>query len=489
MNTRFWVFTTYFAEGFPYTIIRTLSSLFFRDVGMSLQAVGVTSIFGLPWVVKFFWGPLIDAYGSKRAWLLATEGLIVLVLAGVAMISTVPAAVWAAVLIFFIGSIIAATHDIAIDGYYMEVLDNEGQARYVGYRVMSYRIAMMTGTGVVATAGALYGWPAAFSLALAVMAGLFLLHRLILPATASNGPPIGGALGRFFRRHAVAIFAVSAACALLTVGLRSAAWQRARTAVPLLRHLTVPAAIGLLLFCGLVAVYLLRHKIKAAVLKDPESFYARSFLSFMDREGIGAILAFILLIRTGEYMLSAMYSPFMVDLGLKAHYGWISAGIGLPASIGGALAGGALIARYGMRRMTLPFLFLQNVSNLVYMGLALSLAPMLAVNTGNPHPVPLGTARLAAVAAVHGFDQFAGGLGTAVLMTFLMRICRPRYQAAHYAIGTGLMSVSGLYAGVASGFIAAWCGYGYFFGISFLASLPGMVVLKWVRLEDGTEEI
>ncbi len=35
----------------------------------------------------------------------------------------------------------AATHDMAIDGYYMEALDEKGQARFVGYRVMAYRIA------------------------------------------------------------------------------------------------------------------------------------------------------------------------------------------------------------------------------------------------------------------------------------------------------------------------------------------------------------
>ena len=58
------------------------------------------------------------------------------------------------------------------------------------------------------------------------------------------------------------------------------------------------------------------------------------------------------------------------------------------------------------------------------------------------------------VVCVHAFDQFAGGLGTAVLISFSMRACSERFKAAHFAIGTGLMNVSGVLAGVAIDFLA-----------------------------------
>ena len=194
----------------------------------------------------------------------------------------------------------------------------------------------------------------------------------------------------------------------------------------------------------------------------------------MDREHIGLILTCIIFLRTGEFLLSAMVAPFMVDTGIKLHYGWMQAAVGLPASIAGAMLGGWCISRLTLKRVLLPFLLAQNGSNLVYMVLAFSLQRFILVNTGNADPLPIGSFNLAAVAAVQGFDQFAGGLGTAVLMTFLMRICGGEFAAAHYAIGSGLMSISGLFTGVASGFLAARFGYGYFFGISFLVSMPGM---------------
>ena len=84
------------------------------------------------------------------------------------------------------------------------------------------------------------------------------------------------------------------------------------------------------------------------------------------------------------------------------------------------------------------------------------------------------------MALVHAFDQFAGGLGTSVLVTFLMRTCLPDFKAAHFAVGTGLMNLSGVLAGVAGGFLAEGLGYGYFFGISFLASIPGMALIPLV---------
>jgi len=50
------------------------------------------------------------------------------------------------------------------------------------------------------------------------------------------------------------------------------------------------------------------------------------------------------------------------------------------------------------------------------------------------------------------------------------------------------MSLSGLYAGVLIGFLAAWAGYGYFFGISFLLSLPGMGLIFFIPLTENQQK-
>ena len=480
-----WAFTTYFAEGFPYTIIRTISSVFFRDRGVSLEAIGLTSLFGLPWVLKFLWGPYLDEFGTKRKWLLIMQGLLVVMIAITAFLSPLTWAIPAIATILFISSFVAATHDIAIDGFYMEVLDQNDQAKFVGYRVMAYRIAMMTGTGIIVTVGTTIGWFQAFACASCLMAVLFIFHLYFLPDNETEQHSIKQLMAGKNKTNFILYFLTGA---LLVTGLRlmlnSKLWLNFQEAQPLFAKINISSAIGILLFASLVLITIFRNKIKKQILRKPDEFYAKAFLSFMDRDKIGAILAFIIMIRTGEFMLSSMAAPFMVDLGIKVHYGWISGGVGLPCSIIGAMFGGWLIGRYSLKKMTFPFLLAQNITNIIYMFLALGLVKFIEINTGNNNPVLIGSSNIIIVALVHGFDQFAGGLGTAVLMTYLMRICNQDFKAAHYAIGTGLMSVSGLYAGVMSGFLASWVGYGYFFGLSFIMSIPGMIMIFYIPFFD-----
>jgi PAT family beta-lactamase induction signal transducer AmpG len=122
------------------------------------------------------------------------------------------------------------------------------------------------------------------------------------------------------------------------------------------------------------------------------------------------------------------------------------------------------------------------------MFLALNLHRFVLMNTGAEVPTPIGHLNLFLVASVHAFDQFAGGLGTSVLITFLMRTCLTEFKAAHFAIGSGLMNIGGVFSGVVSGFLAEWLGYGYFFGVSFLASLPGMALIAFVPFLESKDE-
>ncbi len=480
-----WAFTTYFCEGLPYSIIRTVSTVFFRDNGVSLEGIGLTSLFGLPWTLKFFWAPHIDRYGSKRQWLLIMQVLLAGLLLIAAALAPLPQATPLIGMLFLAGSFLAATHDIAIDGYYLETLDTREQARFIGYRVMAYRIAMMAGAGVIATIGTTKGWPLAFGGSALILALFSAYHLRYLPQGETARLPLTLLLpkpktGRLLR------LACGAALAVIAVRLydQTILAQGVLLLPVFLHKINLAGLIGMLLVCGLIIIGVQRKKIEQWLHRKGTPFFSEAFFSFMDRDKIGSILAFIVLIRTGEYMLSSMVAPFMVDLGIKRHYGWISGGVGLPFSIIGAMLGGWLISKYSLRKMIWPLLLAQNFTNLTYMFLALKLEAFILLNTGNPDPAAIGAANLLMVAGIHAFDQFAGGLGTAVLMIFLMRLCQPRFKAAHYAIGTGLMSFSGLYAGVLSGFLAAWAGYGYFFGISFLLSLPAMGLILFIPMAE-----
>ena len=477
-----WTFTTYFTEGFPYGMIRSVFFDFFRDMKGSLESIGLlSSLFQLPWTLKFLWGPWVDEYSTKRRWLLTMQTILLVMLVVAAFIVPLAGSLLLIPALFFIGSFIAATHDIAIDGYYMEALDKDGQAKFVGYRVMAFRVAWMVGTGGIVTIGFVIGWFVAF-LAAAIIFGMFLFyHHLFLREVEVVRKKIKAL---FLRALHLKPLLFLAGLILVVIAVRyffqSPFYSRLEEHLPFLKKIQLAHLVALLLLVALVLVGVFRGRIKSLFLKDPESHYGKAFIYFMDREKIGIILSFIILLRVGEWTLTTMASPFLIDMGIKVHKGWISAAVGLPASIVGAMWGGGMISRFTLKRVMWPFILAQNITNLLYMGLALHLSYFIAINTGAAEPVGIGIGNLLLVAATHGFDQFAGGLGTAVLQTYLMRICHKEFKAAHYAIGSALMNVSNLFSAPFSGIIAGWLGYAWLFGLSFVFSIPAMLLIPFL---------
>ncbi|MCU0286244.1 MAG: MFS transporter [Acidobacteria bacterium] len=475
-----WTFSTYFTEGFPYILIRTVSTVFFRDMKVSLESIGLVNFFSIPWILKFLWGPQVDEYSTKRKWMLTMQALFMVVLVAVALVVPLKNNVQLIAALFFIGAFIAATNDVAIDGYYMEALDKAGQAKFVGYRTMAYRVAMSTGTLVIVTVGTRWGWFAAF-LTAAVIFGLFFLFNLFfLKDVEPQKKSIKVLILRGLKLKTFLLL-IGTIYVIITIRyfFQSPFYNDITNRIPLLKNIYFSHWVALLLLLGLVLIGIFRKRIKAFITRDPDSFYGKSFVYFMEREKISTILFFIILLRLGEWTLATMVAPFFVDLGIKVHYGWISFA-GMPASIAGAMLGGWMISRFTLKRVIWPFILAQNFTNIIYMALAIHVSSFLKINTGAAVPISIGTVNLILAAGVHAFDQFAGGLGTAVLTTYVMRICHPEFKAAHYAIGSGLWNISAIFAGVFGGLVAGWLGYAWLFGLSFFISIPAMILIRFL---------
>jgi len=503
-----WVGSIYFAEGFPYTIIRIVSSIFFRDRGVSLENIGLTSLYGLPWTLKFLWGPYIDEYSTKRNWLLSSEVIFAFILLVTSLLSPLDNALFLIGMLFFVGAFVSATHDIAIDGFYMEALDNKEQEKFIGYRILAYRISMMFGQGVIVTVGTFYNWFYAFFLSFWVFALLFVFHFKVLPKKEKAKNKfrellpflknflIIPALIKAYRNKKTDelkligfIYALIGFIIWFKYFLKSKYYINLSKSYFIFKKLSYARWIGLFILLFLVLLLFFKNKLKQKITDSKEGFYAESFFKFIDREKIGLAIAFIIFVRTGEFMLHAMTGTFFVDLGIKKHIGWITSAIGLPASIFGALLGGWIISRYGFKKSSFWLLLIQNITNLGYMWLAWRFKDFLAINTGNLNPVSIGKLNVFFVAFVNGFEQFSAGLGTAVLTTYLLRLCMKGYKTSHFALGTGLMSVSGIIVGIAGGIITNETGYEVFFLISFLASIPGMILLYFAPLYKESNSV
>src|SRR5438477_11498486 len=183
--TALWATTTYFAEGLPYSIVHQISSQFFTAAGASLQAIGLTSLYGLAWNLKFLWSPFVDTISTKKNWLVCLELLLAVVVAFLFWPSMNFDLTFAAK-IFLVIAFIAATHDIAIDGYYIQSLNDAEQAAFSGLRVAAYRVALLVGNGALVVLAGKVSWQACFLTAAGILGVLAVWHHLVLPKAPAN---------------------------------------------------------------------------------------------------------------------------------------------------------------------------------------------------------------------------------------------------------------------------------------------------------------
>lgn len=149
-NPWLWVPSLYFAEGIPYVVVMTVSVIMYKRLGISNTEIALyTSWLYLPWVIKPLWSPLVDMLRTKRLWIVIMQLMIGAGLGGVAL--SIPGADYFkyTLAFFWLLAFSSATHDIAADGFYMLGLSKHDQAWFVGVRSTFYRLAMITGQGLL----------------------------------------------------------------------------------------------------------------------------------------------------------------------------------------------------------------------------------------------------------------------------------------------------------------------------------------------------
>ncbi len=145
-----WVPTLYFAQGLPYALVVTVSVIMYKKLGFSNSDLGLyTSLLYIPWVIKPLWSPFVDLKSTKRNWFLGMQ-----LLASVALLAiglTLPTNIFfvTSLACFWMVAFASATNDIATDGYYMIGLTEEKQSFFVGLRSVFYKLANVTGQGLL----------------------------------------------------------------------------------------------------------------------------------------------------------------------------------------------------------------------------------------------------------------------------------------------------------------------------------------------------
>lgn len=294
-----WIPSLYFAQGIPYVVAMTLSTVLYKNLGISNTEIALyTSWLYLPWVIKPLWSPFVDLFRTKRFWIVTLQFVIGVAFALVAFTLPGPKFFQLSLAVFWLMAFSSATHDIAADGFYLLAMPQGEQAAFVGVRSTFYRMATLTaqgamvylaGTWEVATGSVERAWMMVFGLLAIVFIAVAVYHLFLLPKPESDRPTTEG------------------------------------------QEIT-------------------------------REFFA-VFVEFLRKPGIGTILAMLLLYRLAESQALKLLSPFLLDkrgaggLGLSTQaVGIVYGTVGIVALTVGGLVGGWIISRFGLKRLLWPMI-------------------------------------------------------------------------------------------------------------------------------------
>lgn len=380
-----------FLSGLPLALTAGTLQAWLTVEGVDLKTIGIFTLVGLPYTLKFLWAPVIDRLvppwlGRRRGWMLMTQLCVALGL--VLMASTSPRyqpellAAFALLVAF-----LSASLDIVFDAYRTDTLEPQERGFGAAVWVNGYRIALLVaGAGALVVADVV-GWQMTYLLlAVIMLAGAIAIFLSPEPGRIAAAPQtmaeaVGAPLKEFFAR---------------------------------------PHALG---FLGVIVLY-----------------------------------------KLGDAFASALQTAFLIgELGFSSgEVGYVK-GLGILATLLGALGGGLLMARVGLVQSLLTFGVLQAISNLGFVVLAWA-----------------GKSSALLVAAVL-IENVTGGMGTAAFVALVMSLCDPRYTATQFALLSSLEALGRVFAGRPSADLVALVGWAQFFLLTFVVALPGLWAVWLVR--------
>ncbi len=139
-----------FASGLPLLLTGSLLQAWMKESGLNLATIGLFSLVGLPYTLKFLWAPLCDgltplSLGRRRGWLIIAQGALVmaLLLLSFSHVEHPLTVALAALAVSFF----SATQDVVIDAYRREILADEEQGLGAALAVNGYRVGMLLAGG------------------------------------------------------------------------------------------------------------------------------------------------------------------------------------------------------------------------------------------------------------------------------------------------------------------------------------------------------
>ncbi|MBQ3945491.1 MAG: MFS transporter, partial [Alphaproteobacteria bacterium] len=189
-----WLPSLNFVRGLSFVTLAFITLIMYKQMGLSNSEITFyTSWLYLPYILKPLLRFFMKLWKSCRWWIVTLELLIGASFGGVAFM--IPTSFWlqGTMFFFWLMAFASATHDIAIDEFYLLEIDKYNKAWFVGIRYTFYRLATIFGQGIlVMIAGNLqviyrnsisYSWSLMFYGITGIFIALWLLHHYALPTS------------------------------------------------------------------------------------------------------------------------------------------------------------------------------------------------------------------------------------------------------------------------------------------------------------------
>jgi MFS transporter, PAT family, beta-lactamase induction signal transducer AmpG len=198
------------SSGFPLLLTGSTLQAWMSSEGVNLAAIGMVSLIGMPYVLKFLWAPLLDRYqlpflGRRRGWMLLFQLLLVSGIFTLSLLGPKDELFWVVGCSFFI-AFFSASQDVVLDAYRREIMPEEELGLASSLYVNGYRLAMLLSGAFALYLADQLPWDEVYKW-MALLMAPSVLFTLIAPregleikAPASLNEAIIGPLKDFFTR-------------------------------------------------------------------------------------------------------------------------------------------------------------------------------------------------------------------------------------------------------------------------------------------------
>ena len=182
-----------FSSGLPLALTASTLQAWMKEKGFDIKTLGLFSLIGLPYTVKFIWAPILDLItipilGKRKGWILLCQIILtclIFLLSSYGSYSNVYTISIIAILIAFF----SATQDIAVDAYRTEILDEKERGTGASVSNLGYRLAMITSGAIALILAESLPWETVYNYMAAVLLVSSLIYFIASEPNSSHKSP------------------------------------------------------------------------------------------------------------------------------------------------------------------------------------------------------------------------------------------------------------------------------------------------------------